>query len=413
MHSEGKVMISQVRTRLLVCLCALLLFGTVAVASALAQSSTVEKVLSGAMRPDDELLIFSHSDTLYPSATVARKGPVRVLPQAEKQLDNVHFQIDGRWFDLYDYLACNRVVGMLILKDGKIVFEDYELGVKPETHWASFSVAKSVSSTLIGVALQQGLLHSVDDPVTTYVPALRGSAYDGVTVRNLLQTASGVRWDESYWDTKSDVSQISVTLAAQKPGGVVNYMRRLPRAAAPGSVFNYSTGETYLVGPVIEGATHKPLATFLSESLWSQLGMESDATWWLESPGGMGLAGAGIGATLRDYARFGLFVQQDGEVNGKRLVPQGWFREAGSAHVVGGKSIDYGYLWWPLPKGDPIHQGAFEAQGIFGQFIYINPKEKLVIVALCARSKTMGVTGVDDDTFFAAVARALQYLLPA
>jgi hypothetical protein len=185
-------------------------------------------------------------------------------------------------------------------------------------------------------------------------------------------------------------------------------MRRLPRAAAPGSVFNYSTGETYLVGPVIEGATHKPLATFLSESLWSQLGMESDATWWLESPGGMGLAGAGIGATLRDYARFGLFVQQDGEVNGKRLVPQGWFREAGSAHVVGGKSIDYGYLWWPLPKGDPIHQGAFEAQGIFGQFIYINPKEKLVIVALCARSKTMGVTGVDDDTFFAAVARALQ-----
>jgi CubicO group peptidase (beta-lactamase class C family) len=220
--------------------------------------------------------------------------------------------------------------------------------------------------------------------------------------------ASGVRWDESYWDPKSDVSQLSVTLMAQKPGGVVNYMRSLPRAAAPGTVFNYSTGETYLIGPVIEGATHKPLATFLSESLWSQLGMESDATWWLESPGGMGLAGAGIGATLRDYARFGLFVQQDGLIDGKRLVPEGWFRDAGSAHVVGGKSVDYGYLWWPVPKGDPIHQGAFEAEGIFGQFIYINPKEKLVIVALCARSKTEGVTGVDDDTFFAAVAHALQ-----
>jgi len=401
-------MISQVRSILLRCFCCLLLLGAVAVAPAPAQSITVEKVLSGAMRPDDEVSIFAHTDTLYPSATVARKAPVRILPRAEKQLDNVHFQIDKRWFDLYDYLACNRVVGMVILKDGKIVFEDYELGVKPETHWASFSVAKSVSSTLVGVALQQGLLHSVDDPVTTYVPALRGSAYDGVTVRNMMQMASGVRWDESYWDPKSDVSQLSATLMAQKPGGVVNYMRNLPRASAPGTVFNYSTGETYLIGPVIEGATHKPLAAFLSESLWSQLGMESDATWWLESPGGMGLAGAGIGATLRDYARFGLFVQQDGQIDGKRLVPEGWFREAGSAHVVGGKSVDYGYLWWPVPKGDPIHQGAFEAEGIFGQFIYINPKEKLVIVALCARSKTEGVTGVDDDTFFAAVAHALQ-----
>ncbi|MFZ1084910.1 MAG: serine hydrolase [Terracidiphilus sp.] len=401
-------MILPIRSILLQRLSVLLLLGAVSVAPALAQSSTVEKLLSGAMRPDDEVLIFSHSDNLYPSATVARKGPVRSLPRAEKQLDNVHFQIDGKWLDLYDYLACNRVAGLLILKGGKIVFEDYELGAKPEMHWASFSVAKSVSSTLVGIALQQGLLHSLDDPVTTYVPALRGSAYDGVTVRNLLQMASGVRWDESYWDPKSDVSQISAALMAQKPGGVVNYMRSLPRAAAPGSVFNYSTGETYLIGPVIEGATHKPLAAFLSESLWSQLGMESDATWWLESPGGIGLAGAGIGATLRDYARFGLFVQQDGVVDGKRLVPEGWFREAGSAHVVGGKSVDYGFLWWPLPKGDPVHQGAFEAQGIFGQFIYINPKEKLVIVVLCARSKTVGVTGVDDDSFFAAVAHELQ-----
>jgi len=401
-------MILKIRSILLRRLTVLLLLGVVTVATALAQSSIMEKVLGGAMRPGEEVQIFSHTDTVYQSATVARKGPVRILPRAEKQMDNVHFQINGRWFDLYDYLACNRAVGLLILKDGKIVFEDYELGVKPETHWASFSVAKSISSTLVGIALQQGMLHSVDDPVTAYVPALHGSAYEGVTVRNLLQMASGARWDESYWDPKSDVSQMSAALIAQKPGGVVNYMRSLPRAAAPGTVFNYSTGETYLIGPVIEGATHKPLAAFLSESLWSQLGMESDATWWLESPGGMGLAGAGLGATLRDYARFGLFVQQDGVVDGKRLVPEGWFREAGSAHVVGGKSVDYGYLWWPLPKGDPIHQGAFEAQGIFGQFIYINPKEKLVIVALCARSKAEGVTGVDDDSFFGAVAHALQ-----
>jgi hypothetical protein len=220
--------------------------------------------------------------------------------------------------------------------------------------------------------------------------------------------ASGVKWDETYTDPQSDVSKLGLLLLAQKPGTVSNYMRTLRKAGEPGSIWNYSTGETYLIGPVIEGATHKPLATYLSETLWSRLGMEQDATWWLESPGGMGLAGAGIGATLRDYGRFGLFVQQDGVIDGQRLVPEGWFREAGSAHVIGGKSVDYGYLWWPMRAGDAIHQGAFEARGIFGQHIYINPKEKLVIVVLSARPKPTGATVLDDAAFFAAVARLLR-----
>jgi CubicO group peptidase (beta-lactamase class C family) len=372
------------------------------------QPATIGQILAGTMLPGVEVTTFEHSETLYPFRRVPRKGPIRSLLLAPKQLKNVHFQSGSRNYDLFDYLADNRIAGLLILKDGKVAFEEYELGTTPLTHWASFSMAKSVSSTLVGAALQQGLISSLDAPVSRYVPTLKGGGYDSVSIRNLLQMASGVKWDETYTDPQSDVSKLGLMLLAQKPGTVVNYMRTLRKAGEPGSLWNYSTGETYLIGPVIEGATHKPLATYLSETLWSRLGMEEDATWWLESPGGMGLAGSGIGATLRDYGRFGLFVQQDGMIDGQRLVPEGWFREAGSAHVIGGKSVDYGYLWWPMPAGDSIHQGAFEARGIFGQHIYINSNEKLVIVVLSARPKPTGATVLDDGAFFAAVARSLR-----
>jgi CubicO group peptidase (beta-lactamase class C family) len=371
--------------------------------------ATVSQILAGTMLPGDEVATFEHSETLYPFSPVRRKEPVHQLPLAAKQLKNVRFKSDGKDYDLFDYLADNRIAGILILKDGKIAFEDYELGATPATHWASFSMAKSVSSTLIGAALQQGLIPSLDVPLTRYVPALKGGGYEGVSIRNLLQMASGVRWNETYTDPQSDVSKLGLRLLAQKPGTVVSYMSALPKAGAPGSIWNYSTGETYLIGAVIEGATGKPLATYLSETLWSRLGMEQDATWWLESAGGMGLAGSGIGATLRDYGRFGLFVQQDGVIGDQRVMPEGWFREAGSAHVIGGKSVDYGYLWWPMPAGgDSVHQDAFEARGIYGQHLYINPREKLVIVLLSARPKPTGATVLNDAAFFAAVARFLQ-----
>jgi CubicO group peptidase (beta-lactamase class C family) len=361
------------------------------------------------MLPGDEVAAFEHSETLYPFGEVRRKGPIRKLLPAANPLKNVRFQSADKDYDLFDYLADDRVAGLLILKDGKIAFEDYELGAGPETRWASFSMAKSISSTLVGAALQQGLIPSLDVPVSRYAPALQGGGYEGVTIRNLLQMASGVRWNETYTDPQSDVGKLGMLMLDRKPGAVVTYMSALPKAGAPGSIWNYSTGETYLIGAIIEGATHKPLRTYLSETLWSRLGMERDATWWLESPGGLGLAGSGIGATLRDYGRFGLFVQQDGVIDGQRMVPEGWFREAGAAHVIGSKRVDYGYLWWPMPAaGDPIHQGAFEARGIYGQHLYINPAEKLVIVVLSARSKPTGATVLSDAAFFAAVARSLQ-----
>ena len=367
------------------------------------------QVFDGTMLPGVEVSTFSHSDTLFPVNVVPRGASIRPFENSPRTLPKIQFQADGETYDLFDYLADNRVAGLLILKNGKVVLEDYELGIRPETRWISFSMAKSISSTLVGAALKQGLIASIDDPVVKYVPALKGGAYDEVTIRQLLEMASGVKWDETYTDPKSDRRKLLDIQLAGKPGSIIAYMKALPRAGAPGTIWNYSTGESFLVGALIEGATHKPLAAYLSETLWAPLGMERDATWWLESTGGMGLAGSGLGATLRDFGRFGRFVLEDGVIDGKRIVPEGWFQEAGKAHIMGGRKVDYGYLWWPIPASDPIHQDAFQAIGIFGQHLYINPREKLVIVVLSARPKPDAARNpVPDGAFFAAVARALQ-----
>ncbi len=388
---------------------ALLTFAAVAQQPSKEASDVIANVLAGTMLPGQEVTAFEHSESWYPGVVVSRKGAAaKPIPAAPSRLKEVHFESDRKNFDLFDYITDNRVAGLLVLKDGRIAFEDYELGTSASTKWCSFSMAKSVSSTLVGAAIGQGLIAGIDSPITNYVPALKGGGYEGVSVRNLLQMASGVKWDETYTNPQSDVSKLGMKLLEKKPGTVVSYMSSLPKAGAPGSVWNYSTGETYLVGAVIEGATHKSLSAYLSETLWSKLGMEADATWWQESPGGLGLAGAGLGATLRDYGRFALFAQQDGVINGKRVVPEGWFRDAGSAHVIGGKSVDYGYLWWPVPAGDPVHKGAFQARGIYGQIIYVNPAHKVSIVVLSARSKPTGAAALNDQAFFAAVTKALE-----
>ena len=153
----------------------------------------MRQILAGTMLPSVEVTTFEHSEKLYPFRRVPRGGPVRSMPLAPHQLRDVRFTSGGKNYDLFDYLANDRIAGLLVLKKGKIAFEDYELGMTPSTRWASFSMAKSVSSTLVGVALQQGRISSLDASLSRYVPPLKGGSYDGVTVRNLLQMASGVR----------------------------------------------------------------------------------------------------------------------------------------------------------------------------------------------------------------------------
>jgi CubicO group peptidase (beta-lactamase class C family) len=369
---------------------------------------TVQQVYDGTLFPDIQVQTFRNIDRLFPTRTVRRGTQVYPLPRGESPLKSVEFISAGKKYDLYDYLSLNRVSGLLILKDGKIAFERYELGNNQNTRWMSMSVVKSITSTLVGVAIQDGYIKSVDDPVTKYLPKLAGSAYERVTIRNLLQMASGVKWDETYTKPGSDRRRMLELQLAGKPGSILEFMSTLGRAGEPGTIWNYNTGETHVVGELIHAAVKRPVAQYLSERIWSNFGMESDATWWLESPDGQEIGGSGLSATLRDYGRFGLFVMNHGLVRQKQILPEGWVSEAGASKMIGGKKVNYGFMWWiPDASANPVHEGAFFASGIFGQSIYINPAARVVVVVWSARPKPTSKDTINDEDFYAAVVKTL------
>jgi CubicO group peptidase (beta-lactamase class C family) len=372
---------------------------------------SVRQMYDGALTPDLAVSTFRHIDRLFPTRTIAHGDKVSPLLPAERKLTRLEFTSRGKHWDLNDYLAVNRVAGLLVLKNGRVALELYQYGNTPATRWMSMSVAKSITSTLIGAAIQQGYIRSVDDPVTQYVPRLAGSAYEGVTIRDLLRMSSGVRWNETYTDPKSDRRQLLDVQIAQQPGAAIDLMAKLPRAAPPGTLNNYNTGETLVAGEVLHQALKRSLSEYLSERIWKPYGMESDATWWLASPDGIEIAGSGFSATLRDYARFGQFVLGGGRIGEEHVLPPGWVQEAGSPQSLkNGKRLDYGFYWWvatpTAATADP--EGAFYADGIFGQYIYLNPKEQVVVAEWSARSKPEGMDIVDDLDFFGAVSAALR-----
>jgi CubicO group peptidase (beta-lactamase class C family) len=272
------------------------------------------------------------------------------------------------------------------------------------------SMAKSFSTTLVGAAIQDGYIQSVDDPLTRYLPEFSGTAFEGVSVKTLMQMTSGVRWSDDQTDAQSERRKLLELQVAQQPGAIMRYMAERPRAAAPGTQWCYSTGDTHVVGALVKAATGKWLSDYLSEKIWSRLGMEADGAWWLEAPGGLEVAGSGMFATLRDYARFGRFILDDGVIDGERVLPEGWMRAAGAAREINGQRVDYGYMWWIVPGADgSLDDGAFTARGIFGQLMYINPKHRVICAVLSARSKppTMVNPAVADNAFFNAVVKAL------
>ncbi|MEM8564117.1 MAG: serine hydrolase, partial [Pseudomonadota bacterium] len=284
-------------------------------------------------------------------------------------------------FDFFDYVSLNRVAGLLVIKEGEIVHESYHLGNTEKTRWMSMSVAKSITATLAGAALQDGYIKSLDDTVGQYVPTLRGSAYEAVSVRQLLQMTSGVGWVEPYADPESNRKMLLEAQIAQLPGGMIEVMKALPRVAEPGEVWNYSTGETQVLGELLVAATGMALSDYLSEKIWSTFGMESDAEWWLDSPNGVEIGGSGLSATLRDYGRFGQFLLNGGMAKGERVLPPGWIEESTRERITGNDAIPYGYMVWPVStQAGEAHRTAYEAKGLYGQLIYVNPQEGLVIV---------------------------------
>lgn len=319
-------------------------------------------------------------ESVYKVETIKRGGRVHPLPVADRQID-VTFEYAGKSWTVADYMKGYNVSGVLVLRDGKVLMERYGLGRKPEDRWTSFSVAKSVTSTLVGAAIQDGKIKSLSTPVTHYIPDLKGSSYEGVTVRQLLMMSSGVQWNEDYTDPNSDVAQS--TKLAVEPGtnALVRYMSRLRRVNEPGTKFNYNTGETDLVGILVANAVGKHLAAYASEKLWKPYGMERDAIWMVD-PSGSDRGGCCMSVTLRDYARVGQFILDGGKADGKQVLPPTWTTEATNPQITNGtRERGYGYFWW-MPDN-----GAYEARGIFGQSITTFRDDRIIIVINAAWPK--------------------------
>src|ERR1700691_5618028 len=322
--------------------------------------------------PEQQSTGYRTIERIYKFVTVKHGSKVHALPQARKQLSPTWTYADRRC-TVADYMSTNRTSGVLVLKDGKIVLERYGLGRTSKDRWTSFSVAKSLTSTLVGAAIQDGKIKGPDAMVTDYVPELKGSAYDGVTVRQLLMMSSGVKWNEDYTDPKSDVAQAGFTGSEPGMDPLVSYMRHLPRAAEPGTKWHYDTGETDMVGIMVSNAVGLPLSQYLPEKIWTTYGMEQDAVWMVNASGKQERGGCCISMTLRDYARVGQFILDGGKAQGRQIVPPSWVTQATTKEIDNGAG-GYGYFWW-------IRQnGSYEAVGIFGQSITTFKDDRLIIV---------------------------------
>jgi len=329
--------------------------------------------------PQQQLDRYKAIETVYEVKTIAKGKTVSELPKADTQI-NPKISFNGRTSDLDAFMRTNRITGLLAIKDGKVVLERYALGQTADDRWTSFSVAKSVTSTLFGIAMKERWITSLNDPVTRYIPELKGSVYEGVNLREILSMTTGVKWNEDYTNPNSDVARSGAEPYNGKVNPIVAYMARLEREAPAGEKFVYKTGETDLAGIVLSRAlAGKPISQYASEKLWGPLGMEKDGIWMVDQAGHE-RAGCCISMTLRDYGRLGQFMLDGGEINGVSVLPAGWVDEATTNRVRTGPG-SYGYFWWPTDAPN------YEARGIFGQGIGVFPEDDLVIVMNAAMPK--------------------------
>jgi len=332
---------------------------------------------------DVNAFTFHNMDQIFDTRRVDNEGPVWKLAADPHEM---HFTYThaGQTHQASEALERTFTNALLILKHGKLVTEIYRNKTDATTHFISFSMAKSITSTLIGLAVADGQIHSIEDPLTKYVPELEGSAYDGVTIRQALMMRSGADYDERY-----DFDHPGLASAAFEESLVRNRVRFasfaevLTRAYPPGTHFNYSTIETSVLGWVLERATKEHIADYMARKLWKPAGMESYGFWILDGSPQVGreFNGAGFNAVARDYARFGLILLHDGKAQSRQIVPEAWVKDATDPRqtepIAPGVPLGYRYQWWTLPGTD-----AYMALGLQGQFIYVDPATDTVIVKL-------------------------------
>ncbi|HEY4124170.1 MAG TPA: serine hydrolase [Rhizomicrobium sp.] len=379
--------------------------GVVCMGFALAACATYAP--DGTKLPDaPRFLFWSAAEQPLGYRFIERIFPTRIVPAGEHASPlpmqmmkyDVRYKYKGEMWSTDRFMKNNRVSGLLVLKNGKIALERYAMGLTSTDRWESFSVTKSVTSTLVGAAIEDGSIKSLNDDVTDYIPELKGSAYEGVTVRELLSMTSGVKWREVYTDPNSDVAQFSQLIYGMGTKPELHYLAKLPRAHKPGTVFNYNTGEMSLVGFLVNRATGEHLADYLSEKIWTKIGAQRDAVWMIDRRGEE-IGGCCLSMTLRDYGRFGQFILE----GGKGVLPKGWVADATRKHIDSDNGkLGYGYMWWTLPNG------TYAALGFFGQTIYIDPKHDIVIVTNCAWAQAADLKAFDVlNAYIAAITKAL------
>ncbi len=310
---------------------------------------------------------------------VFKKGVPLELPS--------NFIFEDKVVKVDEYLSRTDTSALLILKDGKISYENYWLTGGKNVQWISMSVAKSFISALIGIAIDQGHIKSLEDEVTDYVPQLKNSAYDNVRIKDILQMSSGASWNEDYSDPNSDINRSAKILAIG--GSLDEFSASLKKELKPGSYNRYNSTDTQVLGMLLREATRTSVTKYMQEMLWHPMGAQDSGYWILDSKN-MEMAYAGFNATARDYAKLGELYRLGGKINGKQIIPRDWVKASvkpDAPHLMPGDNplsdfpLGYGYQWWV-----PDLSGDFSAIGVYNQFIYVSPKSNMVIVKLSANS---------------------------
>lgn len=349
------------------------------------RARTISTLFSGAEQYEN----FNRLDQIFPSTTMPAAAEPHVFASATMITLPETYSFGGSDKSLQAFLTETDTSALLVLKDGEIIFEDYYLTGGQDVTWLSMSVAKSFISALVGIALDEGKLTSIEDPITQYVPELIGSAYDGVKIRDILQMSSGARWNEDYSDPDSDINRFGRIFAL---GGSMNeFAATLTREFDPGTVNRYNSTDTQALGMLLTNTTGQSITAYMTEKLWHPMGAESEAH-WLTDAEGMEMAFGGLNATARDYAKIGELYRNGGQFNGRRIVPADWASASVTAtlpHLLPRQGqpdsvfgFGYGYQWW-LPTSE---RGEFSAIGVYNQFVYVDPVAKMTIVKLSANS---------------------------
>jgi CubicO group peptidase (beta-lactamase class C family) len=329
---------------------------------------------------DVSSLAFRSMDTLFTTRAVPRSGPVWVLPHSDRPLE-FSYRWQGQEIPAALFLERTYTNALLVMKDGRIVSEIYRNNSNERTRFIAWSMTKSVTSVLIGCAMAQGRIDSLDTPIARYLPELKGGGYDGVTIRQVMQMRSGVDYEERY-DFANPGTAASNHIAALVRNTVrfADVARTLKRIHEPGAVFQYKTIDTAVLGWLIERVTQGSVSAYTAQCLWEPLGAESDGFYIMDGQPGVGreFSGAGFNATLRDFARVGQMMLDGGVANGHRIVSADWVQQ--STQPLGAEDSQrggYGLQWWTIANSE-----AYAAIGLQGQYIYIDPSTRTVVVKL-------------------------------